>query len=93
MLNDQALIRRAEALIRKIEKYQMIGEISHKRMDEKTQYKKALPRARKRRGGSPPIDFTAVELKVDLERELSKEPPEIDIIAKFYYPLARLVGF
>lgn len=93
MVEDQALIRRAHALIRKIEKYQMIGEISHKSMDEKTQYKKSLPHARKRKGGAPPVDYVAVELKVDLERELSKEPPEISAVAKFYYPLARLVGF
>lgn len=46
---------------------------------------------RKVKGGSPPIEFSAVETKVDLERALEQE--DWPAVATQYYRLRRLLNF
>jgi hypothetical protein len=91
--DDKKLYRRANALLRRIDKDQLIGQIQHRRLEEKTQYKHSLTKTHKRKGGNPPVDYIAVELKVELTRALAKREPEPDLVAMYFYPLARLVGF
>ena len=55
---------------------------------EKTEYKHSRP-AKKRKGGSPPLDFSIVDMKLDLELALKSNNDQN--IALAYYPLKRLV--
>lgn len=89
ILADAKLYRRANALIALLV-HEPLCNLKASGIDDRVQYKKKH-QSRKRKGGSPPIDYFAVELKVDLESALRRNQTEE--VRRAYYPLARLMAF
>ena len=90
---DSRMIGRAHYLLRLIKRENLLAGLSPLSPEDKTQYKKALRRVRKLKGGKPPIDYTAVEIKIELEKALDDQPVNPALVAKYFYPLSRIIGF
>ncbi len=63
--------------------------ISVQRLEDRTQYKHKH-KSIKRKGGSPPIDFSIVEMKVDLERAIREGNTEA--VRTLYFKLNRIIN-
>lgn len=92
--DSRQLVTSASNLIKFIREGELIPGLSQMAPDpdQRTQYKHKPSKTYKRKGGKPPVEYTATELMIDLERAIDDEEPDLDVVATYYFPLARLVG-
>lgn len=88
--SEERILRQAGELVRgfSVEEIALI----QRRRGEQTVYSGSGPhKAPKRKGGSPPIDYDAVEAFADLQLELGRENPDYQIITRNYFYLRALL--
>ncbi len=89
LLQDLRLLRKARKLLNVLTEMDL-SNLSVINPEDKIQYTHRH-KSLKKKHFSPPIDYVAIDMKLDLERAISEK--DISELRPLYYRLSRLINF